>query len=87
MQPKITLPGRKRVTRVTNEHFEKDIVSPLSPEEPDSPANRDEDMLKPFTETEDMQTISERLAGQLRRLPQPVKQIERPSEYPVEFDF
>ena len=53
----------------------------------DSPTKGNEDMLKPFTETEDMQTINERLAKQLRRLPKPVKQIERPAQYPLEFDF
>lgn len=84
---KATLPGRKKVARVTNEHFEKDIISPLSPAEANSPANRNEDLLRPFTTSKDMGTISERLAEQLRRLPQPVKRIEHPAEYPIEFDF
>jgi nicotinate phosphoribosyltransferase len=73
---KATLPGRKTVTRIGGDTYVKDIVQPL-----DSNAN---DLLRPFESAEPMQTVRERLATEISRLPDRVKAIRDPASYPVE---
>ncbi len=74
---KATLPGRKMVFRTGSSHFEKDIVRPLDPDA--------EDLLGPFESAETMATVQERLRSQIAALPDPVKAIRGPANYPVEF--
>jgi hypothetical protein len=85
---KQTRPGRKSIRRLGlprlagreagEKLFEKDVVSSF-------PAQTD-DLLKPFTSAEDMATIQNRLAEQLSHLPDAIKSIRNPAEYPVTFE-
>jgi nicotinate phosphoribosyltransferase len=72
-----TVPGRKTILREGDGIYEKDIVIPFEP--------RTDDLLKPFESAEPMPVIQERLRGELAALPDPVKRITEPAEYPVEF--
>ncbi len=75
---KHTRPGRKTVLRVIgSKRCEKDIVGPLDPSA--------EDLLKPFTTTEPMADVQQRLTTQLATLPQAVKAVKNPQTYTVEF--
>lgn len=74
---KHTRPGRKTILRTANLKFEKDIVCPLDPD-----AN---DLLRPFTSAEPIETIRERLRSQIASLPAPVTSIRHPQTYPVDF--
>lgn len=77
---KETHPGRKTITRIQNERYERDFVGPFKPN-----AN---DLLGPFRTAEPISTLQERLADDLARLPDEIKAIRSPREYPVEFgDF
>ena len=76
---KQTLPGRKSIIRIKEKYYKKDVVSPLR--------RADDDLLKPFAEPDDINTIKNRLTSELSNLPPAVKKIENPSRYPVEFDF
>jgi len=70
---KATRPGRKTLVRT----HEKDIVTPLDPDA--------DDLLRPFTSTEPLETVQDRLRTELSALPEPVKAIRNPGAYPVEF--
>jgi nicotinate phosphoribosyltransferase len=74
---KATLPGRKTVTRLGRSACERDVVKPLDPSAVD--------LLKLFESAEAMQTIRERLATEISRLPDSAKAIRDPTPYPVEF--
>ncbi len=74
---KETRPGRKSIIRAGAERYEKDTVGPFDPG-----AN---DLLQPFGSTEPMPVIERRLAGELSRLPDPVKTLRNPASYPVEW--
>jgi nicotinate phosphoribosyltransferase len=74
---KETRPGRKTITRITNRHHEKDVVSPLK-----SGAN---DLLRRFTSAEDVRTIQQRLTSELAALDDSIKAIRDPGRYAVEF--
>ena len=74
---KATLPGRKTVLRTGSPRFEKDIVRPLDPDA--------QDLLRPFESAEPMATVQERLRSQIVALPDPVKRIREPANYPVQF--
>jgi nicotinate phosphoribosyltransferase len=76
---KQTLPGRKKLLRVKNRFFEKDIVCPIEAE--------GNDLLQPFTAPETVDAIKERLASQLNCLKPPLKKIQDPDTYPVQFNF
>jgi nicotinate phosphoribosyltransferase len=76
---KETHPGRKTVTRTNSTCFEKDIVCPYS--------DTSDDLLKPFTSYEEIDTIKDRLTCQLSCLDDSTKKIIKPSPYPVEFSF
>lgn len=70
-------PGRKTITRLKNKFYDKDIVSPLK--------SCKDDLLKPFESAEPMQTIQQRLAGELACLDDSIKAIRNPGRYSVEF--
>lgn len=74
---KQTRPGRKTITRITNRHHEKDVVSPLKPGA--------DDLLKQFTSAEDVETVRQRLTGELEALDDSIKAIRDPGTYTVEF--
>jgi nicotinate phosphoribosyltransferase len=78
---KQTRPGRKSVIRRVGlappPRYERDIVVPYS-------SNAD-DLLKPFTSPEPMETVQRRLRAELAALPKAVKAIRNPGAYPVEF--
>jgi len=77
---KETHPGRKTITRIKNENYERDIVAPFDPNAPD--------LLQPFQTAEPMETVQERLAEELARLGDQIREIQSPAEYPVQFgDF
>lgn len=73
---KTTYPGRKMVIRVGDGQYEGDVVRPYEPTA--------KDLLKPFESAEPMDAIQTRLRRQLAALPDPVKSIRDPAEYPVE---
>ena len=73
---KATLPGRKTILRTGAERFEKDTVRPLDPSS--------DDLLRPFESAEPTETVQERMQAQLAALPDPIKAIRNPAEYPVE---
>jgi len=70
-------PGRKTIKREGDKFYTKDIISPFTA--------RGDDLLKPFETAEDMATIKNRLREELSRLPESVKAIRNPAEYPVIF--
>jgi nicotinate phosphoribosyltransferase len=70
-------PGRKSITRLKDNYYQKDIVSPLK--------SGPQDLLQPFESAEQIQTIQERLATEVSLLDDSIKAIRNPSEYPVEF--
>jgi nicotinate phosphoribosyltransferase len=70
-------PGRKSIKRFGDKIFEKDIVSQYAAD--------NNDLLKPFKTAEDMAAIQTRLAEQLSGLPDDVKQIKTPADYPIVF--
>jgi len=75
---KVTRPGRKTLTRIMPDtRFEKDVVEPFRPNGPD--------LLHTLQAAEPIDVIQERLARELSALPENVKSIQNPSEYPVEF--
>jgi nicotinate phosphoribosyltransferase len=74
---KKTIPGRKTIRRIKDDFYEKDIVTSFDPAA--------EDLLKPFTSVDDTNTIQARLRSELVCLREPVKKIEKPQEYLVEF--
>ena len=74
---KQTRPGRKSITRIRGEHYERDIISPLNAET--------DDLLKPFEAAEKMQTIQKRLAVELSVLDDSIKTIRNPGKYAIEF--
>ncbi|MHC4517701.1 MAG: nicotinate phosphoribosyltransferase [Planctomycetota bacterium] len=74
---KQTRPGRKTITRRKTDRYEKDTVGPFDP-------NAD-DLLKPFTSSEPMAVIQQRLRSERAALPQGVTAIRNPETYPVEF--
>ncbi len=74
---KQTRPGRKSVTRIKNAYYTRDVVRSFQIQM--------NDVLKPFESAEDMQTIQQRLIGELSLLEDSVKAIRNPATYPVEF--
>ena len=76
---KETHPGRKTVTRIEREKYQRDVVGPFDP-------NAD-DLLRPFRAAEPMETIQKRLERELARLPDETRAICSPAEYPVEFGY
>lgn len=77
---KETVPGRKTILRTGDPTYEKDTIIPFEP--------RPDDLLQPFGSAEPMPIIQDRLATQLSALPDSVKRISTPAEYPIEFaDF
>jgi nicotinate phosphoribosyltransferase len=74
---KETRPGRKTITRVKSDHYERDIISPLRA--------KADDLLKPFESAEKMQTIQQRLAAELSALNGSIKAIRNPDKYHIEF--
>ena len=74
---KKTRPGRKTITRIESDRYERDIVSPLK--------SAGGDLLRPFESTEQMQMIQQRLRCQLSALDDSIKAIRNPEVYPVEF--
>lgn len=74
---KQTRPGRKSITRIKDTRYKRDIVQPLQ--------NQANDLLKPFESSEDMQTVQQRLLGEISLLEDSVKAIRNPGVYPVEF--
>lgn len=72
-----TVPGRKTILRTGDTMYEKDTIIPFEP--------RPDDLLKPFESAEPMPVIQERLRRELSALPDPVKRITEPPDYPVEF--
>jgi nicotinate phosphoribosyltransferase len=88
---KQTRPGRKSVTRRVGlapplprstgqappGGYERDVIVPYN--------SKADDLLVPFESPEPMEAVQQRLAGQLARLPEKVKAIRSPAEYPVEF--
>jgi nicotinate phosphoribosyltransferase len=70
-------PGRKSIIRLKDKYYQKDIVCRLQ--------SAEQDLLQRFKSAEKMQTIQERLAGELSFLDDSVKAIRNPHEYPVEF--
>lgn len=74
---KETRPGRKTITRIKDEYYERDIVSSLQ-------SNMD-DLLEPFESAEAMQTIQHRLAAELSALDDSIKAIRNPGKYHLEF--
>lgn len=74
---KHTRPGRKSIRRIINAgRHDRDIVCPFNP---------DGDLLQPFSSTEPMQTIQERLRQELAALPEAAKDLRNPATYPVQF--
>jgi len=74
---KETVPGRKRIDRIKDKLYAKDIVSKFRPSSGC--------LLKPFDSVEKMQTIQERLAAELSCLDDSIKRLRNPAKYPVEF--
>jgi len=74
---KETHPGRKTITRVKNDRYEKDLIVPFDPDAPD--------LLQPFTATEPIEAIQKRLTKELTALPADVAFIRKPRPYPLEF--
>lgn len=74
---KQTRPGRKMIRRFKDKYYTHDIVSPL--------ASGKSDLLQSFESAEPIQTIRQRLAGELSMLEDSIKTIRTPAEYPVEF--
>ena len=74
---KETRPGRKMITRIRDEYYKRDIVSPLQADP--------NDLLKPFESAEPMPAIQQRLAAELALLENPIKAIRSPRQYPVAF--
>jgi nicotinate phosphoribosyltransferase len=70
-------PGRKSIIRLKDKYYQKDIVCRLQ--------SAEQDLLQRFKSAEKMQTIQERLAGELSFLDDSVKAIRNPHEYPVEY--
>ncbi len=70
---KATLPGRKSIVRMGG----KDIVKPLDPQP--------QDLLQYFQAAEPIAVVQERLSKELIALPEPIKDIRSPGQYPVEF--
>jgi hypothetical protein len=56
---------------------ERDIVRPFDPNAAD--------LLRPFESTEQTPIIQERVQRELSALPDSVKRIKEPAEYPIEF--
>ncbi len=76
---KATRPGRKSVLRTCEGgRYVKDVVCPLREEAGD--------LLAPFGGAEEMGVIQERLRGELGRLPDGIKRLERPEVYSVTFE-
>ncbi len=77
---KATLPGRKTVLRksgTSNLKFERDAVRPLDPHA--------DDLLKLFHSAEPMPVVQQRLTTELACLPDAIKAVRNPADYPVEF--
>jgi nicotinate phosphoribosyltransferase len=72
-------PGRKTVVRTKERLYVKDSVFELS--------EGADDLLKPFEMPEPVERIRERLSAELALLPESVKAIRGPAQYPVEFSF
>ncbi len=72
-----TIPGRKTLLRSGSPTYEKDTVIPFEPQ-PD-------DLLQPFEVAEPMAIIQERLQKELSALPDSIKWITKPPQYPVAF--
>jgi len=70
-------PGRKSIERTCEKFYARDVVSPFEA--------KSGDLLKPFETAEDTQTIQNRLRTELSRLPETVRVIRNPAEYPVIF--
>jgi len=73
---KATLPGRKTILRTGDSTCEKDTLIPFE--------LRPDDLLKPFESAEPMPIIQERLKRELSALPDSIKRIIEPTEYPVD---
>jgi nicotinate phosphoribosyltransferase len=77
---KATHPGRKTILRLGDTTYEKDIVQPHDPAAPD--------LLRHFESAEPMEMIQSRLNQELAALPQSVKTVRDPAQYPIGFvDF
>jgi nicotinate phosphoribosyltransferase len=75
---KVTRPGRKSTVRTLEaERFAKDIVTSFPSDRPD--------LLQPFVTAEPMDIIQARLRRELTALPEEVKAIRNPIDYPVDF--
>lgn len=75
---KETYPGRKSLRRITiNGAYREDRVEPLG-------AFKD-DILKPFSAAEPLDSIKNRLVNELKFLDKKIKEIESPASYPVTF--
>lgn len=84
---KQTRPGRKTIIRIKDQYYSKDIVSSLRSRRRASLTGEPADLLKPFESTEPMPAIQQRLAAELALLPDPVKAIRNPQDYPIHFEF
>ncbi len=74
---KQTKPGRKTIIRINNDFYVKDIVYPFG--------TRDGDLLKFFESPDPVDKLRKRLSVELANLPDSIKAITNPKEYPVEF--
>ena len=74
---KETRPGRKTITRIKSDHYERDIVSPLK--------FNVKDLLTPFESAEEIQKIQQRLTAELSALDDSIKAIRDPDKYYLEF--
>ncbi len=72
-----TVPGRKTILRSGSPTYEKDTIIPFEP--------RPGDLLQPFQSAEPMAIIQERLKKGLSALPDSIKRITEPTDYPIEF--
>lgn len=71
-----TVPGRKTILRSGSPIYEKDAIIPFEP--------RPGDLLQPFQSAEPMSIIQERLKKGLSALPDSIKRITEPTDYPIE---
>jgi nicotinate phosphoribosyltransferase len=74
---KETHPGRKTITRIKSERYERDLVQAFDPNAPD--------LLQPFVTTESMAIIQQRLTRGLAALAPDIACIRDPKTYRVEF--
>jgi nicotinate phosphoribosyltransferase len=74
---KTSLPGKKSIRRIGQPKYQRDIITQID--------QSGDDLLQPFRNAEDMQTIQNRLEHELACLGDSIKQTRNPGKYPVEF--